>query len=220
MTTTNTNTPSAGISARAGRPLGTAGRHVERVIARLMPGGGINSASASALAQLRRGLGREPGTVPEIWPWTMDGLEATASGDQFSAEESAVHHALTLFAYHQQSRPTSMHDPAVGVGAAIRRLADLNRGERVVQETPVYRRFTAMATAADLSEVVTHARGLIGQLRAVGLGLDYARFADDLRWLPFPTSAASVRRRWSRDFYARAAAPDNPAHSESAPEGD
>ncbi len=187
----------------------TARAHVEHMIERLQPAGGPTALSTSALAQLRRGVGRVPGSVPETWPWTMDGLEGTANSDRPSPEETAVHHALTLFAVHQQSRDTSMNEPGRAFGRAIRLLADGWGTDRAIQESPVYRRFTAVATAGGFSELIVHARGLIGQLRAEKIGFAYPAFAGDLCDLATNWASAEVRRRWSRDFYARpTAAPD------------
>jgi CRISPR system Cascade subunit CasB len=193
---------------------------VERMIERLQPAGGPTALSTSALAQLRRGVGRAPGSVPEIWPWTMDGLESTAKSDRPSPEETAVHHALTLFAVHQQSRDTSMNESGRTFGRAVRLLADRAGTDHAIQESPVYRRFTAMATANGFSELVVHARGLIGQLRAEKIGFAYPAFAGDLCDLATSWASSEVRRRWSRDFYARPTAdPSGDDHNDSH-EGD
>lgn len=140
------------------------------------------------------------------------GLESTAVGDQPSAEEVGVHHALTLFAVHQQSQPTSVHAPGQTFGRAVRILAERGRGERSVHETPVYRRFIAAASAGQLSQLIVHVRGLVGQLRAEKIGFDYVRFAEDLYSMSQPSRRAGVQRRWSRDFHLRpdAAVVDQP----------
>lgn len=208
MTISPTSSPPP---ARPRPRLAVPGRHVVGMVARLAPDSGPTAASVSACAQLRRGLGREPGSVPEIWPWTVDGLTNDETSDRVTAEEAAVHHALTLFAFHQQGKSARMHDPDRTFGAAVRWLADRGRGERPIHETPVYRRFSALTTAGSVGEVSVHGRGLVGQLKAEGLGFDYARFADDLFYLGLPGRAAAVRRRWSRAFFARQLAAEDPS---------
>lgn len=150
------------------------------------------------LAQLRQAAGAEAGTVPAIWSITAEGLPEGDSARQRRAE-TAVHVALTQFAIHQQARAERMHDPERSFGAAVRRLADQS-GENPY-ETPVYRRFSAMATATSHNGLLAHSRGLITQLRGAGIGFDYGRYAEDLYWFQVPGRAASVRRGWGREFH-------------------
>lgn len=177
--------------------------YVDGVIHRLVPSGGSQTGprARAQLAQLRRGVGREPGTVPEIWGLTLDGLDCPGPGDAPSREENAVHVALTMFAVHQQSRAVSM-STNISFGQAVRRLATtVSNGSEDVHEGPVYRRFTELATAASLDELTHHARALVTQMRAADIGFDYGRFADDLVAFQDPRRAGEVRRRWGRDFH-------------------
>ena len=155
----------------------------------------------AALAKLRRGVGKEPGTVPEIWGLTLDGL-----GDQrglaAQRRENAVHVALTQWALHQQSKQASMHSSARSFGEALRLLALTQKSpDQGLHDTPAYRRMMALASSRTLPGITTHARGLISQLRSTDIGFDYGRWADDLYWIQVPSRTASVQRQWGRDFY-------------------
>lgn len=154
--------------------------------------GGIDGA---VLAALRRGIGREAGTVPEMWPYYR---ELNDRGD-VTPRLQAEHLTLSLFAVHQQSKPRSVHRRQVGVGTAMATLRNSGR----FSEQAVERRFAAFATATSLAEAGTHLRGLITQLREIDQGMDYTQLMDDLvRW-QYPESAGAVRRRWGMQFFIK-----------------
>lgn len=161
--------------------------------------GELSPFGRAALARLRRGVGKPPGSVPQIWDLTLDGL---AQGRGLTAErrEIAVHVALTQWAMHQQSKTTPMHSPDRSFGEGLRLLARSQKPE-APQDTPAYRRMMALASSRSLAGITTHSRGLISQLRGIGVAFDYARWADDLYWLQVPGRMTEVQRRWGRDFY-------------------
>jgi CRISPR system Cascade subunit CasB len=147
------------------------------------------------LAALRRGIGREPGSVPEMWPYYTTLTTDGAITQRLRAE----HLALTLFAVHQQGQSQPVHRAGVGLGTAV--LA-LRRDDKSSPEA-VDRRFAAAATATSLDEVTHHARGLITQIRGLTPppGLDYTRLCDDLRSWQSPQGRTTVRRRWGAQYF-------------------
>jgi len=154
------------------------------------------------LAALRRGVGKEPGTVPAMWRFysTLD------ESGRVTAELAAEHLALTLFALHQRSLAEPVHRQGVGLGTAVANLRDSGR----FSEEAVERRFVAAAMAESLGELGVHLRGLVSLLRALPQqGLDYNRLYRDLLDWQRPSRRAAVRRRWGGQFYAsrRAGAP-------------
>jgi CRISPR system Cascade subunit CasB len=151
------------------------------------------------LAAVRRGVGREPGVVPSMWPYYTTLRADGTVGIRLRAE----HLALTLYAVHQQSQPTSMHSPGVGVGAAALRL----RSSGKFSPEAVDRRFHAIATATTLAEVGMHLRGLVTQLRGIGQPLDYDWLDRDLRDWQDPARQSAVRRRWGGQYYAEKPGP-------------
>lgn len=165
--------------------------------ARLTPSAGAQ------LAQLRRALGKPPGSVPDVWGTTLDGIPDTVTGAAREREELAIHLALTHFAAHQQSRRTSMHAEQRPFASAVRALAEEQMGgsERGVHDAPAYRRLIALASTSHLPTAVAHALGLIHQLRAAEIAFDYGRYTDNLYWLQVPGQATRVQRGWGRDFH-------------------
>lgn len=157
-----------------------------------------SSRSRADLAKLRRGVGQEAGTVPEILYLTMNPDDRWSKGYEGpTPDERAIHLALTLYAVHQQSQHRAMHVADRSFGAALGRLRYTDG-----QENPgVLRRFQALGTATDLHETAEHARALITLLRRAGIGFDYGRFAQDLVLLQLPAHSDAVRLVWGRDFY-------------------
>ena len=162
------------------------------------------------LAKLRRGVGKTPGSVPEIWEITIgDSPDAWKSDkERASREETAVHTALTLYALHRQGKGKSMSETGkneagenlgCSFGGAAAKLIRSDRSN----EQAVKRRFDAVATASNFDELAHHARGLIQLLKAEDIPMDYPRFARELFDYQFPDRADGVRLRWGRDFYRR-----------------
>lgn len=162
------------------------------------------------LAALRRGAGKEPGTVAAMWPLYTTLTERGDLTDALRAE----HVALTLFALHQQSKSRPVHRGGVGLGSAIR---ELRKAEKYSEEA-VDRRFAAAATATTLTELAVHLRGLVGQLKKVEQGLDYTRLVEDLQRWQAPEHVAMVRRRWGGQYFSGTGAPGSDARADSAPE--
>jgi len=177
-----------------------AGAFVGRKI-RELSGGSNKSATRAKLAKLRRGIGKPPGSMPELWGATLDGLPELllGRGDRPTPGEWAVHTALTLYALHQQGKDLNkqcMSREGASLGAAVRRLI---KGED--DESRIKRRFDAAATADSLEEFCHHLRGLVQLLKAEEIPLDYPALTTDLYWFQFPDVRDSVRLRWGRGFY-------------------
>jgi len=158
------------------------------------------------LAALRAGEGRDPFTVPSMWPFLSEmGEDAFSSPrrDGFEAPPAVVaeHHALVLFAVHQQSQGHLVHRKGESLGNAVKRL---HTSDRFSKEA-VDRRFYAMVTADDLKEMTHHLRGLIRQIRSLPtpVRLDYDQLVEDLRAWQSPFERDRVRRRWGRDYHLR-----------------
>jgi CRISPR system Cascade subunit CasB len=189
----------------AARPRGSLGQFVTgRVTAWQHDYIQRRSPALAILAQLRRGVGKDVGALPELWQYTLDGLPGPSprEGAPPSWAEQAAYTALTLFALHQQSRREEMHQPGQSLGTAVRVLQS-----RAASSEAVRRRFEALGTAETFSEIVHHARGLITQLRAEAIPLDYGMLAQDLFRLQ-TKSADRVRLQWGRDFYRPARSQD------------
>jgi CRISPR system Cascade subunit CasB len=160
------------------------------------------SAARATLARLRRGIGKAPGSMPELWDATLNGLpEALLSnGDVPSRGEWAVHTALTLYALHQQGKDLKeqcMNRKGESLGVAIRKLIDPEKDN----EEAVTRRLNAAATSDSFEEFTRHLRGLIELLKSKGIPIDYPALAEGLYWFQFPDMRDSIRLRLGQDFF-------------------
>ncbi|MFG2015632.1 type I-E CRISPR-associated protein Cse2/CasB [Actinomadura geliboluensis] len=159
------------------------------------------SSAVGRLAQLRRGAGKLPQDVPELWGLTgADHLyqETALSEVQATRAENAAFLAVTLFALHQQSRPNQrMHVPGVDLGAAVRRL--MPPGEI---DEPIRRRFVRVGTAGSLDVLAYRLREIVSLLRRESVPLDYALLAKRLYDAHTPDGLARVRREWGRSFHS------------------
>lgn len=162
------------------------------------------------LAAMRRGIGRQPGTVPAMWKLHQVTYEGRPSDpDWVSPQYEGEHHALTLYAVHQQSRmrpgDPPAHQPGVSIGVAIRALQAGLPERDEGRASAIDRRFYAAVTATSVDEVAHHLRGLVRQLRALGrvVPLDYTQLAEDLADWRHPDSRDRVRRSWGLAYHAR-----------------
>lgn len=157
------------------------------------------------LATLRRGVGRKPGDMPDLWGLLFADMpeEMMSRTAEPTAAEWAAYTALTLYATHQQGTEINrqnMHtcQDAGRLGKAVARLVkNADDRERIA------RRFNAFATASDMMEAAHHLRGLIQLLRAEEIPLNYIRLAGDLYRFQNPKYAPDVRLSWGQDFYWR-----------------
>lgn len=158
--------------------------------------------AVAALARLRRGVGRRPGALPEIWDDTISLVPGHELGrtDEPSSAEHAAHTAMTVFALHRQGASRVAHARGATVGRAVR---DLSRARAVAgadESEGVRRRFDAVLTAGAPAEGAHHLRGLVLMLRDEGIPLDYGQLAADLADLWTPGRADRVRLRWARQY--------------------
>jgi len=192
------------------------GEHVARTIGALQArvlSSAPQPEAVSALARLRRGIGRMPGFdfTLERYLQVPDHLLGYRPADDAEAADSehAVHDAVTLYALHQQSRQEPMHLGGRGLGHALAELSRKSTGPEGVR-----RRFAALGTASTYHESIYHLRGLITMLRGHQIPLDYGLLADDLQTLRRPTGRPQVQAIWGREFYR--ARPDSTDAPDSA----
>lgn len=172
---------------------------------------GAERPSGQDLAALRRGIGREAGSVPELWRFyrTVNRDDLGARGlvsERFAAE----HVALSLYGLHQQSQAKPMHKAGQSLGTAMRHL----RNSGAFSADAVDRRFNAAATATTPQELALHLRSLITLLRGQQIPVDYTALIDDLARWSWDDSRSRTRRHWGNDYFgwsSSAASDDEPA---------
>lgn len=157
--------------------------------------------STKALAELRRGIGKAPGEIPQLWGYYLESMPEEFYGDtEPSRAEWAVYVALTLFALHQQGKDPqveSMQKEGQSFGKALSYLIhSADDQERII------RRFNIIATANGVEELFHYMRSGIQLLRGENIGLDYAKLAGDIYCYQYPELIANVRLRWGQDFYS------------------
>ena len=162
----------------------------------------------TALSRLRRAVGAQPGDDPTTWVFVMEELLSNlpeyeiGRGDEPSTGEWAAFTAITMFALHQQSHKTSMHQKRRSVGHALGEL-------RVRSDSKsIKARFDALQTAPTQKALQYHLRSIIGLLNSYEIPLDYGLLGQDLKKLSNPKQRPGVIVRWGRD-YVRAMYPQS-----------
>jgi CRISPR system Cascade subunit CasB len=202
MTTIEAGPPDAPPRKVRGRMRRTGlGDHVARTAGRLQArllSDPPQPQAVSALARLRRAVGRDPGFdyTLEDYLYVPDELLDTRKADTATDEEHAVHDAVSLYALHQQSRRERMHIDGRGLGRAVAELVRVSDGPDGVR-----RRFAALGTASSYHESIHHLRGLITMLRGQQIPLDYGLLAEDLCTLRRPGGRQRVQAIWGREFF-------------------
>lgn len=186
---------------RAQKPWNLAAAYVHDQLARLAHAGNVSYTKA-ALAHLRRGIGKAPGSLAQLWAYTLDGMpeELTGRGSAPSRGEWACYLAITLYALHQQGKDITkenMNQSGHTLGKSIRKLIkDKDDEERVK------RRFDQVITADSPQEIAHYLRSIIQLLKAEGIALDYPALARDLYLFLHENQRDRVRLSWGRDYYA------------------
>lgn len=178
------------------------GKFVSRKIFSLTKSLDFGSTKAS-LAQLRRGVGKQPGELPELWGEFLQDLpeELMSNNDETSREEWAVYTALTLFALHQQghSEPMNAEGDENHLGRAVRKLVH-SEGDQSNEERVKFKLGLA-ASSDDMTELSYRLRTLVNLLSGENIKLDYAELAKDIFLFQSENYADKIRMKWGRDFY-------------------
>ena len=162
----------------------------------------INQAKSDTriLAELRRGIGKKPGEIPQLWGYFLEFMPENFFGyKKPSRAEWAIYTALTLYALHQQGKSLEtdiMYQEGQTFGKSV---AALVHSED--DKARVLRRFNTIATSGSIEEAVYYLRGMIQLLRGEDIGLDYPVLASDIFLYQFPEFSSQIRLRWGQDFY-------------------
>jgi len=160
------------------------------------------SYARASLAKLRRGIGKNPGSLPDIWEHTLEGLpeEFLSKTGEPTYAEWATYLAITLFALHQQGKDWDKKPMSVSgqkIGEAVRKYAPKDDPS----EEAVKRRFDAAVTSDSPEELAHHLRVIVQLLKSKDIPLDYPQLAEDLFRFQFPESRDGVRLSWGQSYY-------------------
>jgi CRISPR system Cascade subunit CasB len=139
----------------------------------------------AALARLRRGLGKEPGTVAEMHAVVLSRLPASLS----LREENWFYLVASLFAAHPERGGEG------NLGRSFARLAAKR------DSASIEKRFVALLDAHE-DDLASHLRHAVSLLASDTVAVDWRQLlADLLRW-DHPNRI--VQRSWARGFWATA----------------
>lgn len=167
--------------------------------------GDVQSSSTKALlANLRQSINSESNLAAGVFPFVFANIPDEFLGEtgEFTVAERSILSALQLYALHQQAKEQCVDAERASEGAGAWDNVGVSlRALRVGDSQSVDRRFNAMLTAANFSELVTHLRHLIKLLRSrTKAKVDYAQLAEDLYWFQMGQQG-SIRLKWSRAYY-------------------
>lgn len=159
-----------------------------------------NSGGKAMLAKLRRGAGKTPGELPELWGIFLNSIpdEMMSKNGEPTRAEWAIYLSLTLFALHQQGNSDSVHAEKISLGKAAAMLMNEPTDD---ERERVLRRFGPVVTAKDMSELSHHLRCLIELMRSKGIKLDYVMLAKDIYDFQFDKGKKKTQLCWGQDYY-------------------
>jgi len=139
----------------------------------------------AALASLRRGLGKPPGTTPEMYPYVVPYLPS-----QIHPREEAAYYTLAaLFALH----PSYTNQGNIG--------AHLARAAQQGNREAVERRFVALL-AAHPDDLPEYLRQTISFLKSQEVPVNWDALFYALRYWEHAEYGDRIRREWARAFWA------------------
>lgn len=164
-------------------------------------GSGIRDAKAE-LANLRRGLGKQPGELPELWGSFLEGIpeELMGKGKEPSPAESAIYTTMTLYALAQQGSNPDIHS-VNQENMSLGRAARLYAGNDEDVRNRIERRLKSILSSETIEDMEHGIRGIIQLIKTKDIPLDFPRLAEDLYTYSFPEGKEQIRLRWARDFY-------------------
>lgn len=157
------------------------------------------------MAWLRRGVGKKPGEIPELWGLFENMPDDFIGYTKFpTKEEWSCYTALTLFGLHQQGMNISsqcMHVQDVSIGKSLRMLSDALGDDKA--ESRVLKQLNILSTSKNRDEYAYHFRRIINLLKSKSIPLDYGRLAADLYLLQCDEYTSNIKLHWARDFYKK-----------------
>lgn len=142
-----------------------------------------------ALAALRRGLARPPGSAPEMHRY----VASWADGESSRWREDVYYIVAALFAYHP-IQWNSDKEARPDLGDSFARL----RRVEGVSEEGIERRFTALLSI-HMEDLYVHLRHAVSLLKSNGVSIDWVRLLDDLKY--WGHEDRFIQRNWARAFW-------------------
>ncbi len=147
----------------------------------------VEQGDNAALAALRRGLGKPPGTVAEMHRIVLPWLKEHGSWN-----EDVFYLVAALFAYWHQGKDHSPTSAPRNIGESLSQLRD--------ESGSIEKRFEALLNAHQ-DDIAQHLRHLVGLLKSKDVAIDWTQLIWDLRGWDHDES--KVQRQWARGFWRR-----------------
>jgi len=177
--------------------------------------GGETSRKRAVLAQLRRGLGKEPGIVPDMYPHVESFLPLQASAE----DEAPYYLVAALFAWHPKDWIGDRWRTNLGASLAqLRRKQAVERNTAVEPGDSTERRFVAMLSSTR-EDLAYHLRQMIGLLRTKEVPVNWLQLLPDIQ--DWNADSRFVQRRWASAFWGQTVSdqPTDATSGSNIPEG-
>lgn len=151
----------------------------------------------ATLAALRRGLGKQPGTAGEMFPFVIPRLPPLNGGGRpdggWPWSHACCFIVATLFASHPENLEHGERWQR-NFGASVRRLKSaVGEGAQGPE-----RRFVALLNA-EVEDVDDYLRPMVGLLRAHAIPVDWEQLLTDL--VNWGSPSRWVQTRWAKSFW-------------------
>jgi CRISPR system Cascade subunit CasB len=173
----------------------------------------IREKDRGALATLRRGLGKPPGTVREMDRYVLPYLPQDAGSHPAIREawENAYYLVGALFAYWHQGKDNVIEKAPANLGDSLRLVVDhesVETGNRNDVEKRVEKRLVALLNC-HRDDLPDHLRHIIGLLKSKKIPVNWTQLLWDVQ--NWQRESRDVQREWARRFwrgYDRGTGPD------------
>jgi len=157
----------------------------------------VNEQDLGALANLRRGLGKPPGSTREMDRWVLRYVPTGARGDQ----ENVYYLVAALFAYWYQSTNDVPHNPPQNLGSSLRMLVDLeaagnNNRDEIEKRTE--KRLVALLNS-HLDDLPKHLQHIVSLLKSKDIPVNWAQLLSDVQ--NWHREDREIQRCWARGFW-------------------
>ena len=176
----------------------------------------VREKNRGALATLRRGLGKPPGTAREMDRYVLCDLPA----DVTEAQENAYYLVGVLFAYWHQGKDNLAKDTPANLGESLRLLVNresAETGNREDAEKRVEKRLVALLNCHK-DDLPDHLRHTIGLLKSKEIPVDWTQLLYDVQ--NWQHESREVQRNWARKFWRGNARETGPEENQSQNEED
>ena len=157
----------------------------------------VRDKDRGALAALRRGLGKPPGTAREMDRYVLPYLPHGASEKQ----ENACYLVGALFAYWHQGKDNLTKENPANLGDSLRLLVNheaSENGNREDAEKRIEKRLVALLNCHQ-DDLPVHLRHTIDLLKAKDIPIDWTRLLWDVQ--KWQHESRKVQRDWARNFW-------------------